>query len=277
MCDAAMSSNRCPGLLACWLALAACGGSSGVPTPLPSARLFDPLTYSSLPGPRRSFGARDGLVRSYFHRQGPLVVNLLVQSGPSPSVITRFSGSDRGVGIWFLPAPADTELYAGAPDAEHLAAGGGLVGVERDHGRPRHYGVRGTLKSSAARLSTELVLLGRSRTLREYAEGVCLEDAARFPELRNERFELDAERNALRVSREGRGEEPSLELLLVGASGTHVALRERQTAARPSCPLTPGAGQPLVEITNDAGIELQFVVLGSDAPPVSDEAIPVGP
>jgi hypothetical protein len=62
--------------------------------------------------------------------------------------------------------------------------------------------VRGTLKSNAARLSTELVLLGSSGMLRDYARGVCLEEAERFPGARNERFELDAERNALRISRE---------------------------------------------------------------------------
>lgn len=259
-----MRSNRCLGLLACWIGLGACAGGSGVQNPLPSARLFDPLSYRSLPGPQRSFGVREGLVRSYFHRQGPLVVNLLVQSGPSPSVITRFSGSDRGAGIWFLPAPADTELYAGAPDAERLAAGGGLLAVERDHGRPVLHGVRGTLKSNAARLSTELVLLGGARTLRQYAAGVCLEDTTRFPELRNEHFELDAERSALRVTRGGHADEASLELLLVGVRGTHVALHERQSAPRPGCPLEPSTGQPIVELSNDAGIELQFIVLASE-------------
>jgi hypothetical protein len=263
--EAIMRSKRCLWHLACWLGLGACAGGSGVQSPLPSPRLFDPLAYRSLPGSQRSFGVRDGLVRSYFHRQGPLVLNLILQSGSSPSLITRFSGSDRGAGLWFLPAPADTELYAGAPDAERLAAGGGLAAVERDHGRPLLYGVRATLKSNAARLSTELVLLGRASTLGQYAEGACLEDAARFPELRNEHFELDAERSALRVSRAGHADEPSLELLLVGARGTRVALNERQAAPRPTCPLEPGAGQPIVELTNAAGIELEFVVLASDA------------
>jgi hypothetical protein len=49
--------------------------------PLPAARLFDPLAYRSLPGPERSFGVSEGLVRSYFHRQGPVAVNALVRSG----------------------------------------------------------------------------------------------------------------------------------------------------------------------------------------------------
>jgi hypothetical protein len=258
---------------ACWFWLAACGGGSGPQGALPAPRLFDPLSYHSLPGPERAFGARDGAVRSYFHRHGPLVVNVLVQSGPSPSVITRFSGSDRGIGVWFLPAPADTELYAGAePGAEGLAAGGGLLAVRRDQGHPL-YGVRGTLKSNATRLSTELVLLGRSRTLRAYTDGACLEDAGRFRELRSERFELDAERSALRISN-SHGSEPSLELLLMGTRGTRVALRAREAAPRPSCPIAPGGGQAIVELTNEAGVELQFIALASDEAPPLDDALP---
>jgi hypothetical protein len=247
------------------------------PGALPSARLFDPLSYQSLPGPARAFGVSEGPLRSYFLRQRPLVVNVLARSGSSPYLITRFSASDRGIGVWFLPAPADTELYAGAaPDAERLAAGGGLVAVRRDQGEHPLYGVRGRLRSNATRLSSELVLLGHSRTLREYAEGVCLEDAARFPELRNERFELDAERNALRISREASGGEPSLELLVMGTHGTRVALRGRQAAARPSCPLAPGAGQPIVELSNDSGIELQFIALASDESMAGDDAVAPG-
>jgi hypothetical protein len=273
-----MRSNRYLRRVACCLSLAACGGGSGpqsVQTALPPPRLFDPLSYESLPGPERAFGVREGLLRSYFYRQRPLVVNVLARSGSSPYLITRFSGHDSGIGVWFLPAPAGTELYAGtAPDAEPLAAGGGLLGVRRDEGEHWLYGVRGTLKSNATRLSTELVLLGRARTLRDYAEGMCLEDAGRFPELRNEHFELDAERSALRVNTDGHGVQPSLELLLMGMGGTRVALRERDSAARPSCPSGPGSGQPIIELTNDAGIELQFVALVSDEAPAADEAVP---
>jgi hypothetical protein len=81
---------------------------------------------------------------------------------------------------------------------------------------------------------------------------------------RNERFELDTERNALRISREESGGRSSLELLLVGTHGTRVALRERQGAPRPTCPLAAGAGQPIVDLSNAAGVELQFVALASD-------------
>jgi hypothetical protein len=272
-----MRSKRYLRRVACCLSLAACGGGSGpqsVQTARPPPRLFDPLSYQSLSGPERAFGVREGLLRSYFHRQRPLVVNVLARSGPSPYLITRFSGHDSGIAVWFLPAPADTELYAGtAPDAEPLAAGGGLLAVRRDEGEHSLYGLRGTLKSNATRLSTELVLLGRARALRDYAEGMCL-DAARFPELRNERFELDAERSALRVNTDSHGAQPSLELLLMGIGGTRIALRERDGAARPSCPPAAGSGQPIVELTNDAGIELQFVALVSDEAPAADEAAP---
>lgn len=274
-----MSSNRYLSLVACWLWVAACSGGSGAPSPLPSPRLFDPLSYQSLPGPARAFGVREGSLRSYFHRRGPLVATVLAQSGSAPSWITRFSGSDRAIGIWFLPAAEDTELYAGAgPDAETLAAGGGLVAIRRDQGRHSLYGVRGTLRSNATRLSTELVLLGSSSLLRDYSRGECLEDAARFPELRNERLELDAERDALRISREESGGERSLELLLIGMHGTHVGLRERPAAPRPSCPLAPGAGQPIIDLSNDAGVEVQFVALASDAPSAAgDGAAPGSP
>jgi hypothetical protein len=273
-----MRSNRCLRRVACCLWLAACGGGSGpqnVQTARPPPRLFDPLSYQSLPGPERAFGVREGLLRSYFYRERPLVVNVLARSGSSPYLITRFSGSDRGIGVWFLPAPADTELYAGAaPDAEPLALGGGLLAVRRDEGQHALYGVRGTLESNATRLSTELVLLGRARTLRDHAEGVCVEDATRFSELRNERFELDDERSALRINADGSDGQPSLELLLMGIRGTRIALHERDGTARPSCPPASDTGQPVVELTNDAGIEIQFVALASDEPRSPDEASP---
>jgi hypothetical protein len=175
-----------------------------------------------------------------------------------------------------LPAAADTELHAGArPDAEQLAAGGGLMAIRREQGLHSLYGVRGTLKTKATHLSTELVLMGTWSTLRDFARGACLEDAARFPKQRTERFELDAERNALRIRREESSGSSSLELLLIGAHGTRVALRERPGAPRPSCPLAPGAGQPIIELSNAAGVELQFIALASEdaaapgAPPAS--------
>jgi hypothetical protein len=73
-----MSSNRCLRLLVCGLWLAACSADSGT---LPSPRLFDPLSYRSLPGPEHAFGVRDGSLRSYFHREGPLAASVLVQCG----------------------------------------------------------------------------------------------------------------------------------------------------------------------------------------------------
>ncbi len=110
----------------------------------------------------------------------------------------------------------------------------GSVALQRDQGRHPLYGVRGTLKSIAMRLSTELVLLGSSSSLRDYAGGACLEDAARFPEFRNESSQLDIDRNAQRVRHERAGE-PSLELLLVGTRGTRLAL-SISTVAAPRVP-----------------------------------------
>lgn len=258
----------------CASALAACtSGESNVPTPEPPSRLFDPLAYRSLPDPPRASGVRDGLLRSYVHRQGPLLVHMLARSGPRPALIATFPRSERGIGIWFQPAPEGTELYAGAAagDAE-LAAGGGLVAVLRDEGQYTLEGVRGTLKSDAGRLSTELVLLGSAGALRDYGGRVCLEDAARFSDARDERFELDAERNALRIHRDSTDGEPALELLLVGTGGTRIALHERRERPPPAPAIAPAHGQPIVVLSNRSGVELEFIALESAATATLDEA-----
>lgn len=238
--------SRCPnspagaGLL--WLATwAGCGPS--VTTAPPPSRLFDPLAYHSLPGPTSASGVHDGATRRYEHRRASLVANVLMRSGERPQLVFAFPPSDAVIGIWFSPAPAQTQLYAGAAGEEPLEAGGGLVAVRREPGEHALHGVRGTLRSDATRLSTEFVLLGGSDAASDY-DRVCLEDPARFPELNQVRFELDAERDALRVRREPSGSAPALELLLVGKEGTRITLRERGEAPRPACPLPPGQIQP---------------------------------
>ena len=254
--------------------LAAWGGCAReVPTTAPPTRLFDPLSYRSPPGPREAFGSRDARARTYLHRQGSLAVQVLTRSGSSPRMLVTFPTGERAIGVWFLAAPEDTELYAGAAaDEALLAAGGGLVAVRREQGQYPLDGVRGTLKTNATRLSTEQVLLGSSSAPSDYEAGVCLEDAARFPELHRARFELDRQRNALRVRRDPSGGEPALELLLVGVEGTRIELLERSEPSRPSCPLAPGTSQPLIAMTNDAGITVEFVALTSTAPPGGDDA-----
>lgn len=252
--------------LACVLWLAGCGGGWRAPRTLPPPRLFDPLAYRSLPGPRLAFGTRDGALRSYFHRQGSLVVHVLARSGPNPSFIATFPAHERGIAAWFQPVREDTELYAGTTsEADQLAAGGGLVAIWRDQGRRPLHGVRGTLTSSAKRLSTEIVVLGSSRRMRAYAHGACCEGSARCPEFESESFELDPERNALRI-RVKQGGESSLELLLVGTRGTGITLHERQRPLRDGCSFARGAGQPSIELTNGSGIGLEFIALSSDEP-----------
>jgi hypothetical protein len=250
---------------ASWLA-ACSSGESNVPTPEPPSRLFDPLAYQSLPGAPRASGVRDGLLRSYVHRQGPLLMQLLARSGSSPAFIATFPRSDRGIGIWFQRAPESTQLYAGAASgAEALAAGGELVAVLRDEGQHRLEGVRGTLKSDAVRLSTELVLLGSAGAVRDYGGKVCLEDGARFPGVRDEQFELDAERNALRIHRGDSGSAPELELLLIGTHGTRIHLHARRERARPAHSTGAPQSQPIIVLTNRSGIELEFIALASEA------------
>jgi hypothetical protein len=60
-------------------------------------------------------------------------------------------------------------------------------------------------------------------------------------------------------------------VLLGSARTLRAYTEEREVAPRASCPLAPGAGQPIVEMVNDAGIEVQFVTLASDAKPAADE------
>jgi hypothetical protein len=213
---------------------------------------------------------QEGALRNYFYREGAAAVHLSTRSGTSPRILAAFPAGDQGIGVWFLPAPEGTELFAGK-QAGALAAGGGLTALVRDGGKHPLRGVRATLKSSATRLTTALVLLGSARTLRDYGQGLCLEDATKFPELRNESFELDAEQGVLRIRRTQIGGEHSMELLLAGLSGTTITLAPREQASRPECALGQ-AEQVKVEIANDAGIELQLIALSSEEPLTPIEA-----
>jgi hypothetical protein len=72
-----------------------------------------------------------------------------------------------------------TQLSVGtAPDSEPNPGGGELAPIIEERGDRDARGVRARLKSTASELSTELVLLGNVRTLRDYGYGVCPDDAA---------------------------------------------------------------------------------------------------
>jgi hypothetical protein len=265
-----MSARPLAGLLLLVSGLACQSGRPSA-TPAPPTSVFDPLSYGAPSAPRLAFGLQDGPLRNYFFREGPAAVHLSTRSGSSPRIIAAFPANNQGIGVWFLPAPDGTELFAGKA-ADAFSAGGGLSALVRDGGAHPLHGVRATLKSSATRLSTALVLLGNVRTLRDYGSGMCLEDAAQFPELRNESFELDAEQGILRIRRQQIGGEHSMELLLAGLSGTTITLEPREAGPRPACPLGQGKAQQVITISNDAGIELQLMALASDEPLTPIEA-----
>lgn len=267
-----MSGSRLAGLLSLLVGLGCQRATS--PAPAPPASVFDPLSYDAPTAPRLAFGASEGQLRSYFYREGPAAVHLVLRSGPSPRILAAFPAGNQGIGVWFSGVPGGIELFAGkTPDA--VASGGGLTALTRDGGQHALHGVRATLKSSATSLSTELVLLGGVRTLRDYDQGLCLEDAAQFPELRNEKLELDEANGVLRIRREQIGGQHSMELLLAGLAGTRITLRARDGAPRPQCPLGPGGAQQIIDISNDAGVELQLIALSDEEPLTPIEAADV--
>jgi hypothetical protein len=254
------------------LLVGACGGgqraASSIGSALPAADPFDAESAAPPAGETLAFGMRDGDIRNYFVRQGPVAAHVLTRSGAHPRVIAAFSAENQGIGVWFLPidpADASAELSAGrAPDSDPSPTGGELEPVVYERGERDARGVRATLKSTATQLSTELVLLGNVRTLRDYGYGSCLEDATAFPPLRNETIEPGPAANTLRIRRESI-DGHSLELWLAGRGGTTLALRERTASPRAECPL-PNGGQPRIDIAAPDGIELELIVLADDEP-----------
>jgi hypothetical protein len=254
------------------LLVASCGGGQRAASDVGSAlAAADPFDAGSAPPPAGeilAFGMRDGDIRNYFVRQGPVAAHVLTRSGARPRVIAAFPAENQGIGVWFLPSGAaggSSELSAGpAPDSDPSPTGGELEPVVYERGERDARGVRVTLKSTAAELSTELVLLGNVRTLRDYGYGSCLEDATAFPALRNETIEPGSAANTLRIRRES-VDGHSLELWLAGRSGTTLTLRERTVSPRAECPL-PNGGQPRIEIAAPDGIELELIALADDEP-----------
>ena len=255
------------------LLLVACGvcGACASGTPVsadagglaPPVSAFEASTFVSPPGDALAFGVEDGALRNYFSRQGPAAAHVLTRSGEHPRLLVAFPAENQGIGVW-LSAPGGAQLWIG--DAGATPLGGDLAAVQRAGSAGEAYGVRGTLHSDAGALSTELMLLANVRTLRDYGYGVCLEDAARYPLLRNESVELSADGQRARIRREQIGGTHSLELLLQAQPGTHLALSTREVAVRPECPLPAGAGQARLDITGDGGIALDFIALSDEAP-----------
>jgi hypothetical protein len=254
----------------CWLGGCA-SGHHATPDAGAAIEVADPQMYAAPAGEPLAFGVRDGDLRNYFIRQGPVAAHLIARSGQRPRLLAAFPASNQGIGVWFTAVPEGAALSLGeTPGAEPSAEGGELTPVvRRAEGRDpsEMRGVRATLASSASELSTELVLLGNVRTLRDYGYGVCLEDATQFPTLRNESIELDATGTMLRIRRQQLGGH-WMELALAGKAGTTLALRPRQGPARSSCRLGSAGGQPVIVIRAGVGsdIQLELHALADDQP-----------
>ena len=243
--------------------LAACGddlGSNGAdPT--------DPAQFTSPTGEELAFGVKEGNLRNYFHRQGPSAVHLLTRSGSDPRIIAAFPANNQGIGLWFTNPGSTTEIWAGADADADITRGGGLTSLVRaDTGR-NMYGARATIHSDAQKLVAFLPLLANIRTLRDYGYGLCLENAAQFPELRNETIEL-LPSNVVRIRREQiGGDGHAMELLIKGGTGTTLAVKDQEVPARSSCAASATAGpKTVIEISGSKGVSFDIIALSNDEP-----------
>jgi hypothetical protein len=237
----------------------AMGGTATDPT--------DPALYTPSEGETLAFGVQEGDIRNYFHRQGPAAVHLLTRSGADARIIAAFPANNQGIGVWFTAAET-TQLWVGADDESDLAAGGGVTAVVRKaEGQKDMNGVRATVKSDATSLSAYLTLLANVRTLRDFGYGLCLENAMQFPELRNETIEYLADYNVVRIRREQIGGEYAMEILIKGAEGTTLAVKDQEVPARANCAATAGdVTEKVVEIAGEGGVELEIIALSNDEP-----------
>ncbi|HWO20699.1 MAG TPA: hypothetical protein VNO30_18155, partial [Kofleriaceae bacterium] len=181
----------------------------------------DPARFTSPTGEVLAFGVKEGNIRNYFHRQGPAAVHLLTRSGGEPRLIAAFPANNQGIGLWFTSGQETTQLWAG-PDPDSADAGGGLKALVREDLPLNMNGVRATLHSDASKLTAYLPLLANVRTLRDFGYGLCLENTAQFPELRNETIDQPTS-DTVRIRREQIGGTGyAMELLIKAGAGTKV-------------------------------------------------------
>lgn len=234
-------------------------GAQGDPT--------DSALFTAPAGEKLAFGVKEGDLRNYFHRQGSAAVHLLTRSGPDPRIIAAFPANNQGIGLWFDNAGDATQIWAGSDEDADITAGGSLAAVAREDGEKDSYGVRATVKSDANTLTAYLALLANVRTLRDYGYGLCLENATQFPELRNESIELLADYNVVRIRRPQIGGDYAMEILIKGADGTTLAVKDQEVPARASCQATAGAAmEKVVEITGESGVAFDIIFLSNDEP-----------
>lgn len=240
--------------------LSGCGDNATDPT--------DPGQFTAPTGEVLAFGVKEGNIRNYFHRQGPAAVHLLTRSGAEPRIIAAFPANNQGVGLWFTSTEASTQVWAGADDDADLTAGGGVRALVRDDGDRDMYGVRATIHSDATTLTAYLPLLANVRTLRDFGYGLCLENAAQLPELRNETIELLGSANAVRIRREQIGGAGyAMEILIKGGPGTKLAVKDQEIPAREKCAATAGdRPEKVVEISGSKGVSFDLITLSNDEP-----------
>ena len=250
-----------------WLVMrcAACGNDRGVTQP---GDPTDPAQFTSPTGEELAFGVKEGNIRNYFHRQGPSAVHLLTRSGSDPRLIAAFPANNQGIGLWFTSSGAPTELWAGADGDADLTQGGGVISLVRNDTGRKMYGARATVHSDASTLTAFLSLLANIRTLRDYGYGLCLENAAQFPSLRDETIELLPASNVVRIRRDQIGGAGyAMELLIKGGAGTTLTVKDETIPARPSCAATAGTGTTkVVEISGAKGVSFDIIALSNDEP-----------
>src|SRR6266545_3445752 len=269
------NASSLPGLLIALALGIGCGGDDDDGGTTPDAGPgavqdpTNPALYSTPSGEKLAFGVKSGDIRNYFHRQGPAAVHLLTRSGAGARLIAGFPANNQGIGVWFLGATADTQLWSGAADDADLEAGGAVAAVVREEAPRNLQGVRATVKSDAASLTAYLTMLANVRTLRDYGYGQCLENASQFPDLRNETIELIQEHNVVRVRRVQIGGDHAMELLHKGAEGTTLTVKDQEVPAREACQATAdGEPETVIEIASagGTGIEFEIIALSDDEP-----------
>jgi hypothetical protein len=249
--------------------LAACGDNEGgTGDPGNVVDPTGPAQFTAPTGEELAFGVQEGNIRNYFHRQGPTAVHLLTRSGADPRLIAAFPANNQGIGLWFTNPAAPTQLWVGADADADLTTGGKVTSVVRKETPLSMYGVRATVHSDAHTLVAFLPLLANIRTLRDYGYGLCLENSAQFPELRNETIELLPAFNVVRIHRDqigGGGH--AMEILIKGGTGTTLAVKDQMVTPRTSCAATAGTGtHKVVEISSTQGVSFDVIALSNDEP-----------
>jgi hypothetical protein len=227
----------------------------------------DPHIFITPRGEALAFASQSGRIRNYFERRGPIAAHLLTRSGTSPRIIVAFPAQDQGIGLWFLPASSSTELWLG-DDPSTPSSGELLDPVELPAAAGEKFrgGVRATLHVNARQLSVALALLGSVRSLRDYGAGLCLENAAEFPELRNEHIEALSRYGVVRIERELIGGAHRLELLLKGLAGTRLSVRQSMLPARRGCGANSEQPATLIDLAGEREITLELVALSDETP-----------